>query len=421
VRRGTASPGRRVKRLRHVVGAVALAAGAAACSSVPVATESTVRHPSTVASLPRTTIPAPPAPADQLTAIAFFDPTTGYGLFMRQRQPTCEAVVGSTTDGGAMFSSLTVVTSWSCPSAAPVQKLAFDDQGDGFLYDPDLFVTHDGGTSWTQVPQSGVVVSVEALGSSVWAVESSCPAPTDLGNPCPMRLLESDDGGLTWDAVAVPSGATTDGLGAQTWLVRLSATAGYLASNPTFNFGGQASTAPLWYTADSGRTWSARQVDCGFNALTDAISAAPDGTLVAVCANQPSAGSQPKSTVRSTDGGYTWTTMTSCPGGTGVVTFSCATAPPLVAGYLGEIDAVTADTVYLVGGRSSLLVTHNGGATWAVVETTIGDTSDGTQNVIFFNPSDGVVLGEDGQNDDVVTIWSTSDGGATWQAVVPVG
>jgi photosystem II stability/assembly factor-like uncharacterized protein len=66
-------------------------------------------------------------------------------------------------------------------------------------------------------------------------------------------------------------------------------------------------------------------------------------------------------------------------------------------------------------------VTHNGGATWAVVETTIGDTSDGTQNVIFFNPSDGVVLGEDGQNDDVATIWSTSDGGATWQAVVPVG
>jgi photosystem II stability/assembly factor-like uncharacterized protein len=418
VTQGTASLGRRVKGWRHVVGVLALAASAAACASVPVATESTVRH-LPVASLPPTTTPTP-APSDQLTDIAFFDPTTGYGLFLRQRQPTCEAVVGSTTDGGQAFASLSVVTSWSCPSAAPVQKLAFDDHGDGFLYDPDLFVTHDGGASWTQVPQSGVVVAVEALGSSVWAVESSCPAPTDLGNPCPMRLLESDDGGRTWDTAAVPSGATTDGLGAQTWLIRLSSTAAYLASSPTFHFGGQPSTAPLWYTADSGRTWSARQVDCGFNALTDAISAAPDGTLVAVCANQPSAGSQPKSTVRSTDGGFTWTTMTPCPASTGAVAFGCTVAAPLVAGYLGDIDAVSADTVYLVGGRSSLLVTHNGGVTWTV-QPTIGDTSDGTQDVIFFNPSDGVVLGDDGQNDDVATIWSTSNGGATWRAVVPVG
>ena len=66
-------------------------------------------------------------------------------------------------------------------------------------------------------------------------------------------------------------------------------------------------------------------------------------------------------------------------------------------------------------------MTHNGGVTWTVVEPMMGDTSDGTQNVIFFNPSAGVVLGDDGQNDDVATIWSTSDGGDSWHAVVPVG
>jgi photosystem II stability/assembly factor-like uncharacterized protein len=275
--------------------------------------------------------------------------------------------------------------------------------------------------TWTQVPQTGVVMSVEALGSSVWVVESTCPAPTDLSHPCPMRLLESVDGGRTWDSVGVPSGATTDDLDAQTWLVRVTATTAYLASNPALKFDRQSSTAPLWYTADGGRTWSARQVDCGFSAMTDAISAAPDGTLLAVCATEPSAGNQPKSTVRSTDGGRTWTTMTQCPGGGEALSFDCAIDPPLSFGYLGEIDAVSADTIYLVGGRSSLLVTHDGGATWAVVQPMIGDTSAGTQKVVFFDESDGVVLGDDGQNDDVATIWSTDDQGVTWHAVVPVG
>jgi photosystem II stability/assembly factor-like uncharacterized protein len=411
--------GARARRRRIVVVLVALAAGAVACSPVPVETESALHHHPVTASPAHTTTTIA-AQSDQLTDIAFFDPTTGYGLFDRQAQPTCQAVVGSTATGGADFGSLTVVTSWPCANAAPVSQLAFDDHGDGFLYRPDLFVTHDAGVTWTQVSQSGVVLWVEALGSSVWIVESSCPAPTDLSHPCPMRLLESADGGRTWSGVGVPIGASTVGLSAQTWLVRLSTSAAYLASNPSFSPENQTSTAPLWYTADSGRTWSTRRVDCGFNALADAISVAPDGTLVAVCADQPSAGAQPKSTVRSTDGGFTWHTMTPCPGG-GALTFGCVTTGPLAAGYLGEIDAVTADAVYLLGGRSPLLVTHDGGVTWSAVGgSTIGDTGGGGQNVIFFNPSDGVVLGDNGQT-GATTIWSTSDGGATWDSVIPIG
>ncbi len=407
------------RRFGSVGGLVALSVGVAACSSVPVATESVAHHPSTAGPSARTTTTVP-AQTDQLTDIAFFDPSTGYGLFTRQDQPTCQAVVGSTVTGGAFFGSLTTVTSWPCATGAPVSKLAFDDHGDGFLYGPDLFVTHDAGVTWSQVPQAGVVLSVEALGTSIWAIESSCPAPTDLSNPCPMRLLESADGGRTWVGVAVPSGATTVGLGAQSWLVRVSVTAAYLASNPSFSPEAQPSTAPLWYTADGGRTWSARRVECAFNALADVIAVAPDGTLVAVCADQPSAGTQAKSTVRSTDGGLTWRIMTPCPGDGGALTFACSTTGPLPAGYLGEIDAVTGATVYLLGGRSPLLVTHDGGVTWAEAAAPIGDEPGGYQNVIFFNESDGIVLGDNGQT-GVTTIWSTSNGGATWQSVIPIG
>jgi photosystem II stability/assembly factor-like uncharacterized protein len=97
---------------------------------------------------------------------------------------------------------------------------------------------------------------------------------------------------------------------------------------------------------------------------------------------------------------------------------SCA-ADFLSSGYLAAIDAVSPDTVFFVGDRSSLLVSHDGGATWQPVQPPIGDTSDGTRQVIFFTDADGVVFGFNGANDDAATIWATTDGGAHWTAVVP--
>jgi hypothetical protein len=152
--------------------------------------------------------------------------------------------------------------------------------------------------------------------------------------------------------------------------------------------------------------------------LSFVLSAAPDGTLLAVCAGEPGAGMQIKSAMRSSNGGITWTVEFSCLIASSHPSPSCVN-DAINAGYLGEIDAVSADTVYLVGDRSSLLVSHDGGAIWERVNPTMGDTSDGTQQVIFFNGSNGLVFGFDGSNDDRPTLWSTADGGAAWTAVVP--
>ena len=46
-------------------------------------------------------------------------------------------------------------------------------------------------------------------------------------------------------------------------------------------------------------------------------------------------------------------------------------------------------------------------------------TSGGTQQAIFFNDSDGVVLGEGGDTNEVVTLWRTDDGGTQWTSVLP--
>ena len=219
-----------------------------------------------------TTRPTPATPADRLTKIRLLKPV-GRLRPVHARQGTAQRVrpwSDSTTDGGAEFGSLTAVTSWACPNAAPASQLAFDDHGDGFLYGPALFVTHDSGATWTQLPQAGVVLSVEALGSSIWAVETTCPTPSTFQQPCPLRLLESTDGGRSWDTVPVPSTASTAGLATgQTYLIRLTTGAAYLASNPPFTGEGSSATAPLWFTGNGGRTWSAREVDCGIGSLMD--------------------------------------------------------------------------------------------------------------------------------------------------------
>jgi len=106
-------------------------------------------------------------------------------------------------------------------------------------------------------------------------------------------------------------------------------------------------------------------------------------------------------------------------GGAGRVLTTCRRAGPLDFGYLAQIAAVSPRTVFLVGGRSSLLVTTDGGSHWRTVRPPLGDTSGGTSQVIFVNRRDGFALGDDFRNGEAPTIWRTTDGGRRWSGVVP--
>lgn len=394
----------------------------------PTVLATTSQNPSThtattVPPTPPASRPLPtPAPSpDRLTTVTFLNPINGYGLYSRQGQ-TCATVFGRTDDAGALFDHLTTVESHACGTSPPVSQIAFDDQGDGFVYGPRLYVSHDDGSTWVPSAQLGDVLSVEALGQSIWMVGTDCPTP-GFQPACRLRLVESGDGGRTWSSASVPNGATTDnvyGAGSgQTWLVRLDPIAAYLATNVPIGRG-QPQPAPLWFTGDGGRTWASRPIDCGIRAMTVALSAATDGALVGVCSGEPGAGSQIRSTVRSTDGGVTWWTMTPCPPAV-ADTFDCFAKQPLSAGYLGEIDALSSNTVFLAGGRSALMVTHDGGVTWTAVRPFVGDTSVGSWSLTFFNQMDGEVLANNpGAPDNVVTLWSTTDGGRDWQPVTPL-
>jgi hypothetical protein len=118
---------------------------------------------------PETSLPAPTT--TRLDDLAFFNVNDGYGLFVHEGTKKCTVRVGCTSDVAARFPALVSVASYPCEGDPTVSSLAFDDHGDGFLYGPKLHVTHDGGASWTAQRQRGPVLSVEALGYSIWMLE----------------------------------------------------------------------------------------------------------------------------------------------------------------------------------------------------------------------------------------------------------
>ena len=148
------------------------------------------------------------------------------------------------------------------------------------------------------------------------------------------------------------------------------------------------------------------------------LAAAPDGTLVAVCAGEPSAGFQAKSLAISRDGGRRWSARGPCngdPGGT-----ACARSP-LSEGYLGEAVATAAQTVYVIGDRSGLLITRDGGRHWRNLDDSVGDVNGTPAQVAFFGARDGIVLGRENTAQAPIVIWHTTDAGSSWSAITPTG
>lgn len=358
--------------------------------------------------------------------MAFLDPRHGYGLFDEDSGPTCATRVGRTDDGGAHFTGLVAADSWPCGGYRAATNLAFDDHGDGFLYGTGLFVSHDGGSSWAATPTPEPVVAVAALGYSVWMVQAACPAAGAPGG-CRLALSVSADGGRSWTRAATLGSALAGGNAGglfepaqgQTWLVRTSTTAAYLMAPPLPDPTGAPDAAPLWHTTDAGRTWTTGDIPCSMAALSVVVSAAPGGKLWAVCAGQPSAGYQGKTVQTSTDGGATWQLQARCtlPSVTST-TATCRGHPPDF-GYLGGIDAVSDGTAFLVGPRSALMVSRDGGATWDAVTSVAASTAGGTGQVIFFDARHGLVLGDDDAANVAPALWSTDDGGLQWQVTIP--
>lgn len=255
---------------------------------------------------------------------------------------------------------------WECldtPTLNDLNDVAFIDLLHGWVVGDDgiVLATQDGGQTWAaQTITAGELRKVDFLDdqfgwTSGWLGDS--------------LLYVTSDGGSTWTEVDTPSRrvvAATFVSPTRGWFISY----GYV-SGPS---GG------IYATQDGGQSWE-RQLEREDGLRAIAFVDANHGWVA-----------EDLGTLRTTDGGETWTGY---PAGCGVNVYKC------------DIAFVDKDHGLIVGSsrdyKARVLVTKDGGDSWGVI------TLDywALQQVDFVTPEIGWALGSE-------TLFATQDGGTNW-------
>jgi hypothetical protein len=402
--------GRHLRRRRYqarvaVTGtlAAALVAGmlvlvtTAGSSKSPSGTKvTTASSPSTTAAPPTSTTPSHPSDtvpvADRIPAD--FQPSSFTAVSLQQwwllgtatcssGSGTCNAIV-RTTNSGSSFTAI------SSPPAGAVAQVAFAaNASDGYAFDPQLWETTNGGSSWSSVEVSGVGLSgatvseFQVAGNKAYALV--CPAASGSGNCQAPQLLSSVVGSSAWQKVTMPValsyGASFALGGANLYIL-----SGNLSSKPV-----------LLYSSDGGASFTQRVDPCtpglGGTLTTSADGSAGSATLWAACPTGTQAG-----TWLSTSGGASWQRRAS--GFDNALQLTAASATVALAWPAGAA-------------ASTLERTSNGGTSFSVVlspSSTARVTWAG-----FSDTSRAYALVQSGSGSMI--LYESNDGGATWSVI----
>lgn len=263
---------------------------------------------------------------------------------------------------------------WSV-AAQDVADVSFSGSADGLAASGgDVLRTTDGGATWTSVSVTpNTLYTVDLVGSSAWAGD-------DKGN-----LYLSSDGGLTWALTDWPGA----GLGSIYEVRFKDSSNGYLSSE-----------YDSYFTSDGGHTWTeAPGIGAPFTYTGSGTLFLPSGSQLDLLklglVTAASGGSPLPSLISFVDSSFT--------AGWGVSQY-------------GSL-------------ANELFRTSDGGSSWTGVDKL--QTASGfvdSDTVVFdgFNPlavgfsgSDGMLIAsnfDSSNNSTIMTSYTTSDGGSTWQA-----
>jgi photosystem II stability/assembly factor-like uncharacterized protein len=367
--------------------------------------------PSLASSRVTTTSAARAAPASATTRwldSTWVSPQMGWVL--GEGQPGCPScvVVQYTDDGGSTWSALPVPLgrprnlasgSYGCFVHGCVSQIVFANREDGYLFDPDLYATTDGGRSWHRQTGRPTLVLVSVAPGVVWRLSY-----TNLGcpGPCGLSLLQQRAGASTWTTVRAPFDGSGTGIVPQ--IVSTDSARVLIAFYG--NIAGGSSHATFYITANLGLSWTKRSDPCGRITTNEVdaydTSAAPAGVVAVECLEK---GDSNKAFVMvSHDGGQT---------------FGPRRLVPQLNAFM--VSAVGAKTIVLasggIGGAGSFTYTvetsTNGGVSWRTVvrdQETLTSSMPGESYRGFVTSTVGHWIGFGNK------LWTTTDGGEHWTA-----
>ena len=282
--------------------------------------------------------------------------------------------------------------------AAPIQtgpgiagalgSLRFADRLDGFAFgiwngsDVGFYVTHDGASSW-RAKKFGAVLAFATSGGMAYVVAAQCGSTACSS----YRLWRSPVASDTWTSEAVPVVPSAPNIdlvahGAALWVMA-----------PTQSSSNRVSLAR---STDHGQNFRIGLGPCQAD-LGGSLEPSSYAVVWAVCPTGMLADVH-----RSVDGGVTFRIVRA-----GDMTNGAQIAPA------SDTTAVLAPNV----GKSGLLLTTDGGATWSPTAA----PSDGFWNWIGFTDATtgaGLQVASDpGTNRSMSVLWRTLDGGLHWRKV----
>jgi photosystem II stability/assembly factor-like uncharacterized protein len=283
-----------------------------------------------------------------------------------------------------------------------VSGIRFLDGVNGWAFGPQLWVTHNAGNSWYQIPTDGArVTDLETASGrayALWAMCSGSPVDGFAADCTSYTLMTATADSDNWTPVGGQTNGLTDGGNATSAVLALTGSDGYLV----------APDGTL-YSGPIGGTWQkAGTVPCQPGPGTadglphDIMLALQNSTQLAVACTGPSF---PAATVyTSDDGGANWTEQASAAW--------AGVARPTLA-----LSLTSAPNGTLVLASSlGLDVLPAGGSQWQLA-TGLTATNPGFMYVGMTTDRQGVAVPID---TGLHEIWMTFDGGQTWTPATPI-
>jgi photosystem II stability/assembly factor-like uncharacterized protein len=342
-------------------------------------------------------VPAPVPANFQPTSVTFIGTATGWVIGQAGTPGHCATAyctsIARTGDAGKTWTGVPAPVTGPPDGATGVSQVRFLDTRDGWAFGPQLYATHDGGHTWTQVVTNGLrVTGLETVGNRAFALFASCAGTgAAFAAQCTSyTLYSSPAAGDAW----TPVGPATSGLtGAAASLV-LTGTRGYLLAPDGMLYAGPVDGSAPWQAV--------KQVPCPAGTPladgqpTGALLAAANATnLVLACASSSTPGTQQaKRIFTSADGGIVWQ--------------NAAAAPAL--GLATSLAATPGGTDVLATSQD-IDVKPAGSAAWQTAALEGPAPAGGFGYVGMTTGTQGVALPADPA---AGTVWFTFDGGKTW-------